>query len=727
MAGRNSSYGSYGEGFGTDTDESRPPAIETGQAPVTGWAPGHGKGRDPASFDPSRPVRRIGREPFVPTPVTAGERPQAFTDGAPEADGAGGMNGICGLHLGGADGVGPMLDALAGYGTDGVAWTEPAGEREADAPVVALGVRWTPEPGKRRAGASFRIDRGGGFAVAADARLDDRGALCDALGVPRAERAGLDDRDLIARAWARWGRDCPGRLLGDYAFAVWDRRARILFCARDHIGARPFYYARTAHGFAFASAVEAVLAAPGVDDRLDEGAVATWLVRRNLLTNTRTFFEKVRKLPPGHALTVAGAAPPRLHRYWRPERAPRVRRASDDAYAEELLDLYARAVRDRLRGPDPVGAHLSGGLDSSTLVVLAARELRREGRPPPLAYTALPPRERQPAAAGAPEYDVMDAVCAGEGLRLFHHFEITLEDRLAVFRSDGVYPGRWFSEREASIQRQAAEHGVRVLLSGWGGDECVSFNGRGLCAHLLLGGRWLRLAAECRARGWGLRQVLSETAWGLLPPRLVRRLRRPSRFVRLLRRLFDGMPPPFRHSFIAPEFAYRQLLWPPRRRVGVGTRRTQLRLLQDGHLIRDTELLAASGARHGLEYRYPLLDRRLLEFALGLPPEQFRRGKWSRWLMRHAGQSLLPPDLCWRLAKADAHLSSFPSNDVFEEEEEERVLPMVRRALEAGDASPARTCYVDMPRLLASLDAGPAASGREELLRSHALFILGGF
>ena len=637
------------------------------------------------------------------------------------------MNGICGLHAGGAggvDGLDAMLDALAEYGADAAAWTEPAGEREAAAPAVALGGRWTPDTEERRSGASLRIGRGAGLAVVADARLDDRGALCDALGVPRAERAGLDDRDLIARAWARWGRDCPNHLLGDYAFAVWDRRARILFCARDHIGARPFYYARTAHGFAFASAVEAVLAAPGVDDRLDEGAVATWLVRRNLLTNTRTFFEKVRKLPPGHALTVAGAAPPRLHRYWRPERAPRVRRASDDAYAGELLDLYARAVRDRLRGPDPVGAHLSGGLDSSTLVVLAARELRREGRPPPLAYTNLPPRERQPAAAGAPEYDVMDAVCAGEGLRLFHHFEVTSEDRLAMVRSDGVYPGRRFSEREASIQRQAAEHGVRVLLSGWGGDECVSFNGRGLCAHLLLGGRWLHLAAECRARGRGLRQVLAEAAQGLLPPRLVRRLRRPSRLVHRLWRLFGGAPS-FRDTFIAPGFAHRQLHWPSRRRVGVGTRRTQLRLLQDGHLIRDTELLAASGARHGLEYRYPLLDRRLLEFALGLPPEQFRRGVWGRWLMRHAGQSLLPPELCWRLAKADAPLLFVPPDNVHEEEEE--ILSVVRRALEAGVASPARTRYVDMPRLLASLDAGPAASGREAMLREHALSILGGF
>ena len=80
--------------------------------------------------------------------------------------------------------------------------------------------------------------------------------------MPHAERGGLDDWNLIARAWARWGRDCTNHLLGDYyAFAVWNRRVRTLFCARGHVGVRPFYYAETARGFVFVSAVEAVLAA----------------------------------------------------------------------------------------------------------------------------------------------------------------------------------------------------------------------------------------------------------------------------------------------------------------------------------------------------------------------------------------------------------------------------------------------------------------------------------
>ena len=629
------------------------------------------------------------------------------------------MSGICGGNLwgrtGAADGLGTMLAALADYGAKAATWTEPAAEGEGAArrreeSPVALGCRWSPvaEEGGRSGGA-LRIDHGSGLAVVADVRLDDRPALCDALGVLHAERAGLDDRDLIARTWARWGRDCPDHLLGDYAFAVWDRRARTLFCARDHMGVRPFYYAETARGFVFASAVEAVLAAPGVDDRLDESTVATWLVRRNVAAEPRTFFAQVRKLPPGHALEVSAAASPRLRRHWRPERAPRVRRASDDAYAEELLDLGARAVRDRLRGPDPVGAHLSGGLDSSTVAVLAARELRRAGRPPPLAYTWLPPRGRQPAAAGAPEYDVLDAVCAGEGLRLFHHYEVDPENRLAMLRRDGVYPGRVLSLLEESVQRQAAEHGVRVLLSGWGGDEGVSFNGRGFYAHLLLGGRWLRLVAECRARGgWGLRQVLRETAMSLVPLFLLDRQRR------LLR---GGQP--FRHSFIVPAFARRQPPQPPRRTHAVGMRRTQLLLLQDGHLSRDMEILAAGGARRGIEYRFPLLDRRLLEFALGLPPEQFRRGKHGRWLLHHAAQSLLAPDYCWRSVKDDARWMLNIADSI-----EKEIIPVVRRDLKDGFVSPLRARYVDIPRLLAHLDDEKAAPKREKKQRNNALSFL---
>ena len=495
----------------------------------------------------------------------------------------------------------------------------------------------------------------------------------------------------------------PTTLLGDYAFAVWNASTRTLFCARDHIGAKPLYYAETVQGFVFASAVEGVLAAPGVSDALDEATVAQYLTGLSLLSTTRTFFESVRKLPPGHTLTVGGDTlrqgdvssrlPVRLERYWRPETVPRARPASDDEYAEEFLALYAQAVEDRLHGADPVGVHLSGGLDSSSITVLAARELRRQGRLAPLAFSWLPALGvAAPAPTYAEEYARIDAVCAQAGLQVFHR-ALSPADFAAVLRRDGAYPGVHVHPNEEVVQRSAEERGVHVLLSGWGGDEGASFNGRGHLERLLLSGRWGKLAAECRAGGAGSRHVLG-CILNLAFPGLMLDLRR-------LRR---GKPRHARSGILAPAFRRRT---PPRPEPVpryLDVRRSQVRLLQFPHLSVRIEGWAASGARRGIEYRYPLLDRRVLEFALGLPPAQFRRGRWGRWLMRHALRTILPSEVCWRASKEDPARFEAMRAAFF------GAVPAIREEL-AG-AAPSRAGYVDMARLLRSLD--------EDWLRTEA-------
>ena len=601
------------------------------------------------------------------------------------------MTAICGFHgrrREAAAGLAAMLGALSDYGVERTQWTE--GE-------IGLGCRSHPLP-HDAAGPPLRYDRETGLAITADARLDDREAFCGALGLSRSERLGLSDAELILRAFVRWGRDCPNHLLGDYAFAVWDGRRRSWFCARDHVGARPLYYALTPEGFVFASAVEAVLAVPGVPDELDEAMVAAYLTRMDLKTTTRTLFTAVCKLPPGHTLTSTAPPPARdrrtraplarLERYWRPEHVPRARPASDDAYAEEFLDLFSRAVKDRSYGPDPVGAHLSGGLDSSSVAVLAARALRRRGRPPPLAFSWLPPLGGEPPSpAHVPEYAHIDAVCAREALQVFH-CALSPDDVVAVLRRDGAYPGIQSHINEEATQRCAAERGVRVLLSGWGGDEGVSFNGAGYERHLLLSGRWRLLLVEGRGRE-PLRH-LAGTALSLMHPDLRASLRRG---VRRLRGVHE------RRWFIDPALERRTRFPTTPILQQVGTRRTQLARLQSGHLSARMEGWAASGARHGIEYRYPLLDRRVLEFALGLPPEQFRRGKQNRWLMRHALRPVLPPEVCWNPSKGDPARVE-PLIDAFAE-----ALPIVRRMLDARIEPSARARYIDMRRLRERLDA----------------------
>ena len=593
------------------------------------------------------------------------------------------MAAICGIRTAGRGGkaaLEAMLGTLAGAGPAHSVWPQAGiglGCRE-----MALG-----EP-------ALVADDAAGLTLVADARLDDRDGLCDALGVPVAERRGVADAQLILRAWSRWGRECPNHLLGDYAFALWDARRHLMFCARDHAGARPFYYALPKDGIVFASAVEPVLRAPDVGDALDEAVVATHLASRHC-SDTRTFFAAVRKLPPGHALCVewvpsANGTVQRktsLARYWRPELAPVARPAADDEYAEQFRHLLAQAVRDRLRGCDPgaIGTHLSGGLDSSSIAVVAARELRSQGRSPPLAFSWLPQLgDAPPKAEYEREYALVDAVCAQEGIEVVHGTP-SAADTLGVLGTDGALPGIHLHINEEIAQRHAAARGVRVLLSGWGGDECVSFNGRGHWQELLLRGRWRKLAAECRAQDATALRFLAHVVLPLLHPALVPALAGSRSWPTAKRWLID------------PAFSRRvkPLAAPGWREIGV--RSTQLRLLQAGHLVDRIEGWAASGARRGIEYRYPLLDRRLLEFALGLPPEQFRRGRWSRWLFRHGCRTLLPPEVRWNRLKADPARSE-TTQDAFVE-----AFPAIRQRLAAR--TPSRARYVDVQRLLERLDA----------------------
>ena len=238
--------------------------------------------------------------------------------------------------------------------------------------------------------------------------------------MPGRRHAGLSDSALILMSYARWGAACPEHLLGDYAFALWDPKRQFLFCARDHIGTRPFYYAQSPERFVFASDIDSVLAAPGISGEYDEEAVATRLTYGARPLGARTCYRFVRRLLPGHSLRVEGGTV-RVERWWRPEELPPARGKCDDDFADAVLAACTDAVRDRLRCAGTIGLHLSGGLDSSSIAVLANRELRRQGRPSPVAFSwHPPPGPGSRGEAKAAEYGPIEAMCRQESLQLFY-------------------------------------------------------------------------------------------------------------------------------------------------------------------------------------------------------------------------------------------------------------------------------------------------------------------
>lgn len=599
-----------------------------------------------------------------------------------------------------------MLAALADFGSQTAHCATAAG---------GLGCRWH-EGGSllHRPGEGPLLPPG--LAIVADVRLDDRAALGDALGLPRGQAASLADAALVLHAYARWGEDCATHLFGDFAFAIWDERARSFFCARDHIGVRPFYYSAGGGTFTFASAVEGVLAGPGAAAELDEAAVAAWLSTQLPHSAEGTFFAKVVKLPPGHSLTVrldAGPspAPLRATRYWRPERLAAAEPASDGEYAEEFLHLYGKSVKARL-GDGRVGVHVSGGLDSSSVAVLAARELRRQGQAPPIAFNWLQPPTPVHTAkvAYASEHATLDAAlrwaAAGRSGSLPRCYcPLRAVDMVAALSRDGTLrPGT----PDPSVRR-AALFGVRTMLSGFGGDQGVSYSGPGYFEWLLLRGRWVRLLSELRHFGGGWPRTLLAIALRLAGPNVP--FRRPKQLVLGSWRLIAGAgfprtARPHSRWLIDPGFARRTAVRPLRLARFTSVRRAQLQALQWPVLAAVLESNALDGAVNGMAFRFPLLDRRLLEFVLGLPPEQFRRGPWNRYLMRAAlaGEHgpegpVLPPEIAWRKSKVTPIASDLLDTAL------DGAVPLIRRRLQASK-QPSRAGYVDMARLNACLAPG---------------------
>ena len=553
------------------------------------------------------------------------------------------MSGICGLlRLDGGppEGLAAMAALLERRGPEGTHLWQ-------DGPV-ALGhtlLATTPE-------ALHEVlpftDPATGCTITADARLDNRAELLDALGLAAAGRV-VGDGEVLLRAWLAWGAGCLDRLLGDYAFAVWDPRTRQLFAARDPMGMRQLLYAHLpGRLFAFATEARAVLAAPGVPRRIDEGRIADFLDDHESSDFTSTFFQGVLRLPPAHALSV-GPSGLTLRRYWSPLPEPELRLGSDQAYADAFLAVFTEAVRCRLRGAGPVGSMLSGGMDSGSVVAVASRLLAAEGRGPLPTFSAV-----GPDLQGCVETRAIHAALTQPNLdpHLVNWADLDpwREDLLAHLAGiDEPFDGLMNLPR--AVYLAARREGVKVMLDGGAGDVVVSRESH--IGWLLRAGRWTAAWKEALGEerfygGWSRWDALRHAAVIAFAPPAIRRLRLRWKAARQDAGGWVGA---------LPGLARRSDL-PARRRIAhdeIRRPRTPWEDRVDG--VTSTSIVAGrerydrvAGAL-GIEPRDPFLDLRVVRFALRLPMDQLQADGWRKVVLRRAMRGLLPDEVIWRRGK----------------------------------------------------------------------------
>lgn len=487
----------------------------------------------------------------------------------------------------------------------------------------------------------------GASILAADARLDESDKPASGLEI-------LDDA-LLLSSLERHGPAGLGQLLGDFAFAAWDRETRMLTCGRDIFGVRPFSYThQPGKLFAFASFGQAFLGAGLVAKVVDTDAVARRAAR--VLRADDSPIVGIQRLPAAHFLEVSGQGL-KITRYWQLERASAgTRKISPDDAARELRSLVDEAVRCRLPRGVEVGAHLSGGLDSSAISVIAARRLREDGRPLH-AYSFLD-RQRNDIQL-KDETEFVKAVLEQEGDIDWTPIrppagppapnKPVSADSMIALADDAP---------ENQVCARAQTQGVSMILSGWGGDEGATFNGRGVLPELFLRARWPTLwreiAALSRERQWpwfGLfRGEVLGNLWRAALPRSVVNFgeRRMGRENQLRDRFRQTVSPEARRS-IRDEDGLS---------IGHDGRENRWRLMTSPHIAHRAEVWAQTGASYGLAYAFPLLDRRVVEFSLSLPSELFVRGGFKRLVFRDAMTGVLPESVRLRHAK----YAPFPSS-----------------------------------------------------------------
>lgn len=477
--------------------------------------------------------------------------------------------------------------------------------------------------------------------VTADARIDNREELLAAL--PSLNITATDSQ-LILACYQRWGHDCTRHLVGDFAFALWDGSKQQLFCARDPLGVRQFHYSQAGDTFVAASGVDGVLAALGSVPPVNRMLIGDMLAGNFDRWVHETAYQGIFRLPPSHQLTVNRLGKIELERYWILGSQSSVRFKHDAEYVDCFRELFQKAVNARLRSHKPVGMFVSGGLDSSSVACTVDQILSKESGRRAFLYSCV--FDNTPAADER-EY-------LAEVIKKCSHLQHRLIPAdgcwgLREFADDSGFP---MHEPEMSVDRfmalevvrAARRDGCQVLMGGFWGDQVLGAEPYHR-AHVLSDVALTRLIFELKHFARKVRRpfwyVLAVAyLWPLVPDLMRGSLRS------LLRR-----PPATSLGSVSDREGAVDFLPPPR----FDSQSALATYQQVTNGLHAARLLTYNtwATYLGVEWCFPFLDTRLIDYLLVVPPRlRFRNGQ-VKYILRKAMDGILPEQVRRRTTAAD--------------------------------------------------------------------------
>lgn len=486
--------------------------------------------------------------------------------------------------------------------------------------------------------------------ISADAIIDNRNELFEALNVELDRRVQITDAELILLSYAKWGVESPKHLIGDFAFMIWDEREQRVFAARDFSGCRTLYYHWNGNRLAMCTTMKPLLELPDVPKRLNEQWMAQYLAISTVVDAvdiTQSVYKDIWQLPPSHYIIVENGRL-KVTKYFSLTVGKKLRFKKDEQYVEAFQTVFQEAVNARLRTHRQVGSQLSGGLDSGAVVGFAAKTLR------PLnkqlhTYSYIPPNEfddytaRNLIANETPYINSTVQYVGGISPNYLDFADRSSYSEINSCLDVLEMPYKYFANSFwiRGIFEKAAKQDVGVLLTGARGNLTISW-GDALTNYLLLFKqlRWIRLQNELKAysynMGTGRAHLLSLMTKQAMP---------------MLNRNKGQVENPYK-PIINPAFANRTKVFEELREHGMDESgwfssgniyKLRKQHFEDPmHWVSSNTVSSKFSLPYGLLSRDPTNDIRVIRFCLSVPEEQFVYKGYDRALIRRATANILP-------------------------------------------------------------------------------------
>lgn len=435
------------------------------------------------------------------------------------------------------------------------------------------------------------------------------------------------DTEVLLHAWAEWGPDSLSRLNGIFAFLLWDARSGSLFAARDRLGVKPLHYVRQPAMVAFASEIKGILALPGASAEANESCIFDFLAAGHLDHMDDTMFRGISRLPAGSVLEVERSGSIKVSRYWN---LPTEAQESGNFLqaAERFGDLFRDSVKLQMRADVPVACCLSGGIDSSSIVSIAAGLS-------PYRLKAFTARFTDPTMDEWQWVKIIHEAKPIDPIAIVVQPEEFLRELPTLTRAQEEPFGGPSVFAQWTLMKRIRQQGIRVVLDGQGGDEI-------LCGYakyfyyslidLIKAGRYVA-AAKAALSGLlrGGPQILNwDGAQRYLPRRMGKKLSAA--------------------SLLEPEFGRKY-----EGRLGLqraaSTTSLQFLDITTNSLPVLLRYEDRNSMAHSIESRVPFLDHRLVEFAVGLPGDQKIRGALTKLVLREGLRKDVPGETLRRRSK----------------------------------------------------------------------------